>query len=116
MEEKWNILLYRTSQGDSPVEEFIRSLELKGQSKVRDVINLLRIYGTKLGLPHIKKLTGTAFWEIRILGSDSIRILYIATTGKTFLLLHGFKKKKNKTPNKEIRIAEERLADHKSRI
>lgn len=116
MDGKWNILLYRTIEGKSPVEEFIRSLELKGQSKVRDVINLLQVYGMKLGLPHIKKLTGTEFWEIRILGADSIRILYIATTGKTFLLLHGFKKKKEKTPNKEIRIAEKRLADHKSRI
>lgn len=116
MGESWNILLYKTIEGKSPVEEFIRSLELKGQSKVRDVINLLLVYGMRLGLPHIKKLAGTEFWEIRILGSDSIRILYIATTGRTFLLLHGFKKKKDKTPNKEIRIAEERLADHKSRI
>ena len=32
MEEKWKILLYKTLQGDSPVREFILSLELKAQS------------------------------------------------------------------------------------
>lgn len=115
MGEKWQILLYRTSQGDSPVEEFIESLELKAKSKVRDITNLLQEFGTKLGLPHFKKLTGTELWEMRILGSDSIRILYITMTGKTFLLLHGFKKKKDKIPAKEIKVAEERLADHKVR-
>ncbi len=34
MEEQWKILLYRTSQGDSPVKELIDSLELKAQAKV----------------------------------------------------------------------------------
>ncbi|OGE64407.1 hypothetical protein A3I48_01625 [Candidatus Daviesbacteria bacterium RIFCSPLOWO2_02_FULL_36_7] len=115
MEEKWNILLYRTIRGDSPINEFIDSLEIKAQSKVYDTINLLREFGTKLGLPHFKKITGSELWEMRILGSDSIRIFYITITGKTFLLLHGFKKKQNKTPSKEIKIAEERLRDHKLR-
>lgn len=115
MEEQWKIQLYRTPQGDSPVREFILSLEIKAQSKVRDSIKLLQGFGIRLGLPHVKKLTGTELWELRIVGSESVRIFYIAITGKTFLLLHGFKKKKDKAPPKEIRIAEERLAEHISR-
>jgi len=115
MEEQWKIELYKTLQGDSPVRNFILSLELKAQSKVRDSIKLLQAFGIRLGLPHVKKLTGTDLWELRIVGSDSIRILYIAVAGKTFLLLHGFKKKKDKTPPKEIKIAEERLAEHRAR-
>lgn len=115
MEEQWKIELYKTLQGDSPVREFILSLDLKAQSKVRNSIKLLQAFGIRLGLPHVRKLTGTDLWELRIIGSDNIRILYIAVTGKTFLLLHGFKKKKNKTPPKEIRIAEERLAEHRLR-
>lgn len=115
MEEQWKILLYRTQQRDSPVKDFVDALELKAQTKVRNTINLLKDFGTRLGSPHIKKLSGTELWELRILGSDSIRVLYIAITGKTFLLLHGFKKKKDKTPLKEIKIAKERLAEHRSR-
>jgi len=115
MEEQWKILLYTTPQGNKPVNEFIHSLELKAQTKVYNALELLKSYGVSVGSPHIKKLTGTELWELRILGSDSIRILYIAITGKTFLLLHGFKKKKDKTPPKEIRIAEDRLNEFRSR-
>lgn len=117
MGEQWKILLYKTLDGETPVNEFILSLELKAQSKIYNALELLKSFGVVVvGSPHIKKLTGTQLWELRILGSDSLRILYIAITGKTFLLLHGFKKKKDKTPPKEIRIAEDRLAEFKSRI
>jgi phage-related protein len=60
----------------------------------------------------ILKIIGTDLWELRILGKDNLRILYIAVTGRTFVLLHGFKKKKNKTPQKEIKIAESRLTEY----
>ncbi|MBI2465369.1 type II toxin-antitoxin system RelE/ParE family toxin [Candidatus Shapirobacteria bacterium] len=75
MDEKWKILLYRTPQGDPPVKEFIDSLELKAQAKVRNTINLLKDFGTNTSSPHIKKLIGTQLWELRVLGADSITIL-----------------------------------------
>jgi len=115
VEDQWKILLYETLQGDSPINDFILSLDLKAQSKVRDAIKLLHGFGIGLGLPHVKKLTGTELWELRILGGDSVRILYIAVSGRNFLLLHGFKKKKDRTPPKEIKIAENRLAEFRSR-
>lgn len=115
MVEQWSIIFYKTLQGDTPINDFILSLEIKAQSKIKDSIKLLQEFGIRLGPPHIKKLTGTELWELRILGSDSIRIFYIAVAGKNFLLLHGFKKKKNKTPPKEIRTAEDRLVEFRSR-
>lgn len=41
MEEQWSVIFYKTLQGDTPVNDFISSLELKAQSKVRDSIKLL---------------------------------------------------------------------------
>ncbi len=116
MEEQWKILLYKNLQGEVPVNEFILSLELRVQAKVRNSIKLMKSFGVSVGSPHIKKLKGTELWELRILGSDSIRIFYVAIIGRSFLLLHGFKKKKDKTPSKEIRIAEDRLAEFRSRL
>jgi len=115
MAEQWKIFLYKTPLGETPVNKFILSLNLKAQSKIYKTIELLRVYGIAVGLPHIKKLIGTELWELRIIGSDNIRILYITLTGKTFILLHGFKKKKQKTPTKDIKIAKYRLAEYKSR-
>lgn len=92
MDEAWNIVYYQApQQNSSPVYDFINNLDANAKSKVINTINLLESYGIRLGPPHAKKLTGTELWELRILGQDNIRILYIAVTGKNFLLLHGFR-------------------------
>ena len=66
------------------------------------------MYGLSSLLPHVKKLTGTPLWEIRILGKDSIRILYVLIQEENVLVLHGFIKKTQKTPTKEIELATNR--------
>lgn len=112
MDYKWKIEFYKTTNKKSPVEEFILTLEEDTQNRVVDVLNLLKEFGINLGLPHVKKLTGTSLWELRILGANNIRFFYIAKTGKTFLFLHGFQKKKQKTDKKEIGTALKRLAEY----
>ncbi len=115
MDEAWKILFYKSPSGEQPVQKFIDSLELLVQSKVYNSIELLKEFNIRLGAPHVKKLTGTNLWELRILGTDSLRIIYIAVVGKTFLLLHGFKKKKQKTPPNEIKTALDRLSEYRNR-
>ncbi len=115
MNNKWKIELYENSRGEKLIEEFIDSLEAKSRLKINRAFELLEIFGLKGGYPHVKKLTGSNLWEYRILGSDNIRIFYVSMTGKMFLVLHGFKKKKQKTPTKEIKIAEERLKQYLKR-
>src|SRR3989344_1593687 len=103
---RWNIQYYISSSGGpSPVAQFIENLPEKTKAKLSNTFELLKEFGTQVGSPHIKKLTGTSLWEIRILGQDNIRILYIIPQKRVFLLLHGFMKKKQKTPIKEIKVA-----------
>lgn len=115
MDQQWQIYYYKTIGNSSPVEEFILKLEVRAQNKVIDMLTLLKEFGITLGLPHTKKLVGTPLWELRILGSNNIRLFYITQTGKIFLLLHGFQKKKQKTDKKEIEVALERLIDYQLR-
>lgn len=115
MDQKWEIEMYENITGDKPIEEFMDSLESKIKLKVINAVELLKTFGLSGSYPHIKKLTNTNLWEYRILGSDNIRIFYVTVTGKIFLILHGFKKKKQKTPVKEIKIAQERLTEYLSR-
>ncbi|MFH1971820.1 MAG: type II toxin-antitoxin system RelE/ParE family toxin [Patescibacteria group bacterium] len=111
--EEWNIIYYESLSGDIPVYDFIERLNPMAKSKVSNTFDLLTEYGIKLGLPHVKKVAGTELWELRILGGDSIRIFYISTSGRVFLLLHGFIKKSQKAPKKEIKIALVRLKEYK---
>jgi len=43
--------------------------------------------------------------------SGIYRVLYFAHTNKTFVMLHGFQKKTQKTPKQEIDIAIKRLKE-----
>ncbi len=115
MEDKWKVMTYESQSGDQPVEEFLSSLDKRARLKVARTFELLEKFGLEGAYPHAKKLTGVSLWELRIIGSDSIRIFYVTITGKVFLLLHGFKKKTQKTPAREITIAQKRLTEFLSR-
>lgn len=64
--------------------------------------------------PYVKPITGTRkLFEMRIKDKQNIyRIFYFAFTVRTLVLLHGFTKKTNKTPSREIAIAEKRMNDY----
>ncbi len=111
----WKIDYYKTCSGKIPVKKLIDSLSLKSQAKVYNTLELLGEFGPQLKLPHSKKVINTPLWELRVLGEKSLRFFYITKVGKSFLLLHGFIKKSQKTPKKEIKTALNRLNDYETR-
>lgn len=108
MMDKWQVIYYTTPSGDNPVKDFLNKRP-SAKLKALRILDNVEGFDITTAIPHIKKLTGTSLWEIRILGEDSIRILYVTRSGKQVLLLHAFEKKTDKTPPKEIRIALNRL-------
>lgn len=114
--DKWRIVYYQSLSSERiPVKDFVESLEAKAKYKVVYTLNLLAEFGLQIGPNRAQKLAGTNLWELRILGQDNIRIFYVAVVDKTFLLLHGFVKKKQKTDIKEIKVAKARLQEYLSR-
>ena len=111
----WKIVWYENLNGSSPVRSFVDSLDPKTKSRVISTVDLLEKYGVRIGRPYSKKLTGYNLWELRILGQANIRIFYVAVVNQTFVLLHGFIKKKQKTDKKEIKTAVSRLQNYKNR-
>lgn len=116
MHDKTIIYYYTTTSGDNPVKEFLDGLSFKQQTKILRIFQIIQEYGLISALPHIKKLTGTPFWEIRILGKDNIRVIYIVPEQNHILVLSGFIKKTDKTPQREINIAQARWKDWKKRV
>lgn len=114
MAEKWQVIYYVSPNGEIPVRDFLNSCSSTTKAKALRLFCNIDEYGIQLVIPHIKKLTGTPLWEIRILGKDNIRIIYITEIRRQVLLLHGFFKKKQKTPRKEINIALKRLKEYSS--
>lgn len=89
------------------IRTFIKTLEKSTQSKVVRGIELIEQYGQNLGTPHVKKIT-VSLYELRTRGQQEVRIFYSIREGKA-MLIHGFIKKTQKTPKREIETAEKRL-------
>jgi len=109
MENSWQVVYYISPSGKIPVKEFLDAASPKFKTKALRILIHIQEYGMQAIIPHVKKLTETPLWEIRILGGDSARILFVTQLRKRILLLHAFVKKTNKTPSKEIDIALKRL-------
>lgn len=103
---------YITRRGENPISKFINSLNHIQRAKIRRTFLVIRKYGLEAASPHIKKLKETPFWEVRALGKDNIRIL-CAINQNILLILHGFIKKSQKTPRKEIVTAVNRYQEWK---
>ena len=111
----WDIIFYEKEDGTAPVREFLDGLPEKHHAKALRDIDVLEEYGTSLTEPHAKHIEGK-LWELRIKSaSDISRIFYFIHVGKNIVLLHGFVKKTQKTPNREIETANKYLEDYQRR-
>src|SRR3989344_6250015 len=106
---EWKVVFFESARGEKPVEKFFYEQQLKAQAKMLHLFELLKIYGSQLGMPHAKHL-GTGIYELRIRGKEELRIFY-GFKQKTIYLLHAFKKQTQKTPRKELEIAQRRLTE-----
>ncbi len=110
------IEFYRTANGRCPVEEFLDSLSDQHAQKVTWVLRLVE----RIDLvppQYFKKLVGTEeIWEIRAqFGGNSYRLLGFFDGAKLIILTNGFSKKDQKTPVREIELAEQRRIEYLQR-
>lgn len=114
----YEIEFYEDDNGISEVRDFIKMLRKKSLTskdarinfnKVVAYIDLLEELGTRVGEPVTKHLEGD-IWELRPLAN---RILYAYADNDTFVLLHCFVKKTQKTPKREIEKAKREIDDYR---
>jgi|SRR3989338_7816779 len=92
---------------DAQLEKFIGSLEEATIAKVLRIIDLLEMFGHKLGPPHSKKVSAKLF-ELRIRGKQEVRIFYMFLLGDA-IFLHGYIKKSQRIPKNELNSAIQKL-------
>lgn len=95
---------------------FLDSLNGKQADKITWVLSLVEDLSF-VPKQYFKKLSGTDdIWEVRVeFGNDIFRLLGFFDSGNLVILTNGFAKKTQKTPAKEIVVAEERKRDYLSR-
>jgi phage-related protein len=90
-----------------PAYDFIRSLPEKMRAKVYRGIDLLKLFGYRLGEPHAKTIKNAeGLKELRIkLATDICRIFYFHYKECLYVLTSGYIKKADKTDDQEIERA-----------
>ena len=74
---------------------------------------MMSLHGANLRLPHSRSL-GDGLFELRCKGAEGIaRAFYCTRVGRKIVVLHSFVKKTQETPDKELKIARQRLKEVK---
>ena len=99
---------------DERLEEWFETIPADIKAKVLRIVDMLVIFGPhNVREPYVKHVEGQKkLFEIRAKGKDGIaRVFYCTISGQKIILLHGFIKKTDKTPKREIDIAVRRMQE-----
>jgi len=102
MDDEWSIAFFLDQHGGNPVAEFLDSLDVKTRARFRWSLEQLRVRNVQARSPLVRHLDGD-LWELREESQTNIyRIIYVFRSGRRIILLHGFQKKTQKTPAREL--------------
>lgn len=116
----YTVEFYETTDGKSELWDFLEELRVKTATskdariqykQISLYIQLLQDNGTRLG-ENITKHLEDDIWELR---PGNNRVLYFFFENDTFVLLHHFRKKSQKTPRREIEKAKNERIDYITR-
>jgi phage-related protein len=101
------VRFFRTATDNEPVRDWLRELGPQDRKTIGEDVKTVQI-GWPLGMPLVRKMTKD-MWEIRIHLHRRIARILFTVVGDNMVLLHGFIKKSQDTPQGDLDLAKERL-------
>lgn len=96
---------FRTEGGREPVREWLRSDALSPEDRRRIGEDIRTVeFGWPVGMPTCRPL-GHGLWEVRTGLKDRIARVLFSIAGGRMVLLHGFIKKTQRTPEADFALA-----------
>lgn len=89
------------------MREWLKNLNRDSRRVIGEDIKTLQ-FGWPIGMPLARKM-GDDLWELRSNLPDGIARTFFTLHSEKLVLLHGFIKKSQKTPSKELALAKRRL-------
>jgi phage-related protein len=102
------VRFFRLDSGREPVREWLMSLPKEHRKAIGEDIKTVQ-FVWPIGMPLVRKMDDD-LWEIRSHISSGIARTFFSVHEELIVLLHGFVKKSQTTPAKELAIAKRRLA------
>lgn len=105
-ERPLKVVFFKTDTGNEPVRAWLKALS-KDDCKVIGTDILTVQYAWPVGKPLVDHL-GDGLWEVRSRLDNRIARTMFALVDQEIVLLHGFIKKQQKTPQDELELAKKR--------
>ena len=106
------VVFFRLDSGKEPVRAWLKGLDQEARRAIGADIKTLQL-GWPVGMPLARKLSDN-LWELRTRLSAGIARTFFTMYARKLVLLHGFIKKSQKTPARELAIAKRRLSKLRS--
>lgn len=107
------VVFFRTEAGGEPVREWLKSLPYdEDRKRIGADIKTVE-FGWPLGMPVCRPL-GDGIYEARthLTHNRIARVLFYVDRRKRMILLHGFIKKTQKTPDEDLELARRNKTKH----
>jgi len=101
------VVFFRFDSGREPVRDWLKGLDRESRKVIGEDIRTLQ-FGWPVGMLLARKLADD-LWELRSKLPHGIARTFFTIYAKKIVLLHGFVKKTQKIPPKELSIAKRRL-------
>jgi phage-related protein len=101
---------FESDAGRVPVRDWLLSLSPEDRKAIGDDIRTVE-FGWPVGMPLCRSIKGRkGLWEIRSnLSGGRITRIFFCAHDDNLVLLHGFIKKTQKTPDRDLKLAERRM-------
>ena len=106
------VVFFKTDMGNEPVRDWLKELS-KDDCKAIGTDILTVQYAWPVGKPLVDNL-GHGIWEVRSRLDNRIARTLFALVDQEIVLLHGFIKKQQKTPQAELELAKKRKKQYLS--
>lgn len=100
------VRFYQEESGNEPVRDWLHRLSVNDRKIIGRDIRIVQIDWPIEGT--LVKSLGGGLWEVRSRLDNRIARIFFIFVDSTIILLHGFIKKTQKTPTREIELAKKR--------
>ncbi len=101
------VYFFKTTNNKQPVRDWLKGLPVEDRKTIGNDLKTAQ-FGWPIGMPLIRKLDAD-LWEARSRLHNRIARVIFTVEGDKMVLLHGFIKKSQKTPQSDLQLAKQRL-------
>jgi len=100
------VRFFRTEEGREPVREWLKALPEAERKQLGQEIRTVQ-FGWPVGMPLVRKLQ-PGLWEVRVRLANRIARVLFTVIDDVAVLVHGFIKQGQKTPQDDLELAARR--------